>query len=779
FARRHRDELFPGVPVVFCGLNGFAPALLEGFPQVTGVAEVFSARETVELARRLFPGTNRVYLLNDHLVTGQAVGRDIAAQLAPLAPAVVVEHAPALSLDEHRERLAALAPGTIVLLGVFYADRDGHHTTFEETGRLLGEASAVPVFCVLEFNLAGGVLGGKVVSGYWQGVAMARLAHRVLHGADPAHLPVVAERANRVILDHAELRRWNAAMDAVPEGTIVVNRPFSVWSAYRGRIIAVAVFVVLLVACIAVLTENIRRRHETEQSLRRSEESLAITLRSIGDAVVTTDPHGRVAGMNAQAERITAWAEAAARGRPLAEVLPVVDLDSGEPLPDPADAVLAAGRPLAAVRRGVLVTRDGREVLIEDSGAPITRADGTVLGVVLVFRDVTAKTELEERLRHSQKMEAVGQLAGGVAHDFNNMLAGIMGYAEMAREADTTPAELEEYTGHILSAATRAADLTRKLLAFSRKGKVLSTPVDAHELIREAMALLERSVDRRVELRTELAAANASVIGDPTQIQQAILNLGLNARDAMPDGGVLSVTTDVRWLDQAACDCSPFPLVPGDYLEITVRDTGTGIGAEVLPRIFEPFFTTKPLGEGTGLGLAAVRGTVEEHQGAIEVESVVGAGTVVRVLLPLSGLPAEAVLVQDEPPAPGGGTVLVIDDESVIRGVVRRMLEGLGWTVLLAEDGVQGLEIFRREREGIDVVLLDMVMPRMNGADCFRAIRALDPAARVVLASGFTADHAVSDLMGEGLAAFLKKPYRQAELLRVLARLVPASDSAG
>ncbi len=771
FMRRHRDELFPGTPVVFGGLNGYDPGLLAGFPGVTGVAEVYSARETIELALRQFPQTRRIYLLNDDLVTGRAVAGDIARQLADLAPAVTVEHAPALSLAEHQARLGALPSDTIVLLGVFYADRDDHHTTFEVIGRELAEASSVPVYCVLGFNVSGGVVGGKLVSGYWQGVAMARLARQVLQGADPAALPVVSERANRFIFDHAQLVRWRLDERDLPAGSIVVGRPFSVWRAYRRQIIGLAVLMSLLLLCIAGLVLNIRRRRETEVRLRRSEERLAITLRSIGDAVVATDGEGRVARMNAEAVRLTGWSEESARGRPLIEVLPVVDLHSGEPLPDPARRILADRRSEEILPRSLLIAADGRERVIEESGAPITAADGTVAGAVLVFRDVTNKNELEERLRHSQKMEAVGQLAGGVAHDFNNMLAGIMGYAEMAREQETSREEVVEFTGHILDAAGRASDLTRKLLAFSRKGKVLSTPVDGHALIREAAALLERSVDRRIELRIRLEAENASVIGDPTQIQQAILNLGLNARDAMPQGGVLTIATAGRWLDEAACARAAFPLVPGDYLEITVADTGGGIAPEVLPRIFEPFFTTKPVGEGTGLGLAAVRGSVEEHLGAIEVTSTVGAGTTFTLLLPLSGLPAVAALIDDGPPLTGSGTVLVIDDEAVIRGMVRRMLEGLGWTVLLAEDGQQGLEIFRREQQRIDVVLLDMIMPRMSGRECFRAIREAAPQAQVILASGFTADHAVSDLLGEGLAAFLKKPYRQGELLRALARI--------
>jgi two-component system cell cycle sensor histidine kinase/response regulator CckA len=772
FVREHRDELFPGAPVVFGGLNGYGEDMLAGFPGVTGVAEVYSARETIELALTLLPQTRHVYVINDHLVTGRAAAREIDLQLLSLEPRITVEHAPALSLDEHRRRLAALPDGTVVLLGVFYADRDGRHSTFEEIGAQLAQASRVPVFCVLEFNVGGGSVGGRVVSGYGQGAAMARLAGQVLHGRPPADLPVVAERANRFVFDHRQLTRWGIAEDRLPPGSLVIERPFSAWRAYRGQLIGVAVFVVLLLAAVLGLAENIRRRRESESRLRRSEENLAVTLRSIGDAVVATDREGRVVRMNRQAERITGWMEAEALGRPVGEVVPVVDLETGEPLRDPARRVLEAGAGGEGGHRGLLVARDGREVIIEDSGAPILRRDGMVAGVVMVFRDVTARTDLEDRLRHSQKMEAVGQLAGGVAHDFNNMLAGIMGYAEMVAEDDLPEVERKEFAGHILAAAGRASDLTRKLLAFSRKGKVLSTPLDVHAAIREAAALLARSVDRRIELRLDLQAENASVIGDPTQIQQAILNLGLNARDAMPDGGVLTIATANRWLEDEVCRSRGDHLVPGDYVAVTVRDTGCGMAPDVQARIFEPFFTTKPVGEGTGLGLAAVRGTVEEHQGCIEVQSAPGAGTSFEILLPLSGLPAPMLVADTVTPDLPAGTLLIIDDEPVIRGMVQRMLTALGWRVLAAADGVAGLEIYGREGRTIDVVLLDMVMPRMTGRECFAAIRALDPGARVIVASGFAAEHAVADMMAEGLDAFLKKPYRQADLLRTLARVM-------
>ncbi|HPF70985.1 MAG TPA: PAS domain S-box protein, partial [Candidatus Krumholzibacteria bacterium] len=460
FVLDRRDTLFPGAPVVFCGLNGYTPEQLADEPDVTGVAEVYSARQTIDLALRLFPGTRTIYVLNDNLITGRAAAADIDAQLADLRPGVAIEHSPPMTLAEHKAALAALPRDTIVLLGVFYADRDGVHTTFEQIGSELVAASARPVFCVLDLNLASGVVGGRLVSGYGQGAAMAGMARQVLAGTPPAALPVIARRANRWEFNGPALERWGIAVDALPDGSIVRDLRFSPWRAYRREIVGAGVVILVLLVSAGGMAFNIRRRRESERRLRRSEESLAVTLASIGDGVVATDDQGRIVRMNPQAVCISGWEESEARGRRLAEVLPVVDLETGEPLPDPVAAVIGAANGSNGSGRGLLVTRDGTERVIEDSGAVIRGRDGEATGVVMVFRDVTARNELEDRLRHSQKLEAVGQLAGGVAHDFNNMLAGIMGYAEMAREDDIGRGELKEFMGHILAAAVRASDLT-------------------------------------------------------------------------------------------------------------------------------------------------------------------------------------------------------------------------------------------------------------------------------------------------------------------------------
>ena len=276
------------------------------------------------------------------------------------------------------------------------------------------------------------------------------------------------------------------------------------------------------------------------------------------------------------------------------------------------------------------VIGEERTIWVEERTFPVEGSDGQPWRIAGLGHDVTQRHELEAALRQSHKMQAVGQLAGGVAHDFNNMLTAILGSGDQLRSLTATD-EQRELCDLIVFAAERAAELTHKLLAFSRKGKVLSTPVDIASVIRETAALLERSIDRRVTVITQLSTQSMTVVGDAGQLQSAVLNLGINARDAMPRGGELSITADVKELDETACATIPFDISPGRFAHIAVRDSGMGIAPENLARVFEPFFTTKPVGQGTGLGLAAVYGTVVEHGGAVTVYSEIGRGTVVHL----------------------------------------------------------------------------------------------------------------------------------------------------
>jgi two-component system cell cycle sensor histidine kinase/response regulator CckA len=361
----------------------------------------------------------------------------------------------------------------------------------------------------------------------------------------------------------------------------------------------------------------------------------------------------------------------------------------------------------------------------------------------------------EEAQRQSQKLEAIGLLAGGVAHDFNNLLVGILGYADVLAEEAAPGSVQAEAARTISQAAQRAAALTRQLLAVARLGRHPQQPVDLHEVVREVAALLERTLDKSIRLGVRLDAAGHSVRGDASQLQQVILNLAVNARDAMPEGGTLEIAT--------AEDAGG-----GRRVLLVVSDTGVGIPKEHLERIFEPFFTTKDEGHGTGLGLATAYGIVKAHGGTLRVASDVGVGSRFTVSLPTCegacGEPAET----PQPSVRGRGVVLVVDDEEVVRTTAGQMLASLGFEPALVAGGREALEWLDRSPPPT-AILLDMAMPGMDGRACFREMRARHPTLRVVLSSGFTRSVRVEELLAEGAVAFVEKPYRTADLARALA----------
>lgn len=520
-------------------------------------------------------------------------------------------------------------------------------------------------------------------------------------------------------------------------------------------------------------TIDITARKKAEEEVRNSEKNLRITLNSIGDAVIATDTHGQITRMNPVAEKLTGWCFLEAEGRKLHEVFNIISSDTRKPVPSPVDQVLATGRIVGLGNHTVLISRDNREYQIADSGAPILADSGEVVGVILVFRDVTEEYALQAQLTQSQKMDAIGQLAGGVAHDFNNMLSGIMVATELMQqhisEADKNS---HHYLQLILSSAQRAADLTRQLLTFSRKKQNVSTFIDVHEAVKDTIALLEKTIDKRINIRCSLEADHAFIVGDGSLIRNMLLNLGINAAQAMTNGGNLTFTTREINLPDVHAPGPAKVSAPGCYISLTVADTGCGIAPENLNRIFEPFFTTKPEGQGTGLGLSVVYGTIQQHKGTINVSSKTGEGTTFDILLPLADEKHVPRIENNSAPVHGSGKILLVDDESIIRATGKAILENLGYSVALAANGFDAVAAFTERCNEIDLVILDMVMPGMNGRDCFFEIQKIRPGARVLLASGFSREDDLSEMRAAGLGGFIAKPFLAAELSKMVAELI-------
>lgn len=400
--------------------------------------------------------------------------------------------------------------------------------------------------------------------------------------------------------------------------------------------------------------------------------------------------------------------------------------------------------------------------------------DPHVLGVAI---DITDRKRLENQLRQSQKIEAIGQLAGGIAHDFNNLLNGVLGYSGLLKHRYGGDPEISKIADRIEQAGQRAQQLTEKLIGFARQGKHQNVPVDVHAAVDETLALLQRTIETNVAIIPEFHAEQTHALGDPVQVQQIILNLAINARDAMSpdtggtDGGTLRIGTNVVSVDTTTPDIG-LELAAGEYLELTVSDTGCGISQEVRAKIFDPFFTTKRKGKGTGMGLSMVFGIVKNHGGTIRVRSEVGVGTTFLVYLPAVQVTDDGMIDQksNSTSISGKGSILLVDDDEVTREVSTDMLETLGYQVVTANDGSEAVEYYRQHYTSVDAVILDMVMPKMGGRECFRACKQINPQVKAILTTGYDNNHSVQSVLNEGMIGFVQKPYSLERLSEEVAR---------
>jgi PAS domain S-box-containing protein len=500
--------------------------------------------------------------------------------------------------------------------------------------------------------------------------------------------------------------------------------------------------------------------------LRESEDTLRAVTDAATDGIVFLDSEGRIAYGNPAAAGMLGYERDEIVGRQASALIP--PRNRGEYERRFREFVETGQGAVAGETCEVMALRkDGTEVLVELSLTRISlegkwHAVGTA-------HDLTERKRLEEQLRHSQKMEAVGLLAGGIAHDFNNILMAIIGYGEIVHrkmdERDPLRADVEQ----ILESADRAADLTRSLLAFSRRQVINLQPVDMNEVVQRMERLLMRIIGEDIDLRTSYAKDAVFVLADAGQMEQVLMNLATNARDAMPGGGCLTIETDAVILDESFRHAYGYG-EPGPYAVVTVTDKGTGMDETTRMNIFKPYFTTKTAGRGTGLGLSMVYGITKQHNGYINVYSELGRGSTFRVYLPLidplsdRAAPTAAEAVMELPR--GTETILVAEDNEALRNLFQAILEDFGYSVLLAHDGEEAVRLFVNHQDSIRLAILDMIMPRKNGKEAYEEIRKVRPGVKVIFASGYTADKVYSEGMLEEGLELIQKPVTPSDLLK-------------
>ncbi|WP_239692684.1 hybrid sensor histidine kinase/response regulator [Microbulbifer mangrovi] len=510
--------------------------------------------------------------------------------------------------------------------------------------------------------------------------------------------------------------------------------------------------------------DSSRDSREVYEALRKSEERYRELVEHANSIILRWDKSGVITFFNEYAQNFFGFSEAEIIGRHVVGTIVPENESTGRDLRPLMDHICNYPEE-HRYNVNENITKNGSSVWVAWTNKILTDDNGETIGVLSIGTDITKQRQLEEELRQAQKMQAIGELAGGIAHDFNNMVHGIAGFAEVIHQM-TVDKKIAQYAGQILTTAHHAAELTKQLLTFARKGSYRLNDCNTHDIVRDVCTMLKRTIDRRIVIRQQLSAGRPHVKGDSAQLKSALLNLGINAKDAMPSGGVLEFSTRNITVDEPLA-ISDFQLEPGQYLQIHVSDNGMGMPEEIRQRIFEPFFTTKSSGRGAGLGLAAVYGTTHMHQGAIQCRSEIGKGSSFDLYLPIIKDCNKLLKNKNEREIPERPIrMMVVDDEAIVRSYSKTLFEMHGHHVDTFATASEAIAFYRHNFADIDLVLLDMIMPHMDGQQLFAELKQINPEIKAMLATGYSVESKVQEIVEDGILDCLKKPFTYDQLQR-------------
>ena len=767
FVLEHRDEFDPGTPIVFCGVN-----FLQANPPsgVTGVVEATNIATTLKLMSQLQPNARRWVIVNDQSETGQANHKafDQARSSDDKHDVIWIGDG---SFAETEERLSKLDPKRdSVLMLSWNIDSTGLTRSYESAIKKARAICPVPLYGVWDFYFGHGIVGGALLDGRVHGQEAGDIAKRILAGEKPDSIPVVTQCRTRLKVDYREIIRFSLAAKNLPAEAEVYNRTLSAWEQYASVIVAIVIVIILQGVSITWLIIVIQRRRQARSLLHASEANLRLTLDAIEEAVIVTDTDNQITRLNPAAERLTGYTPAQAQGQPLSLIVPLADPKTSQPLALPTIESTEPNYNPSLPARALLKNCAGVKSIVTYSVSPMLDDKGAKRGIVIVLRDITARHQLEEQLYQAQKMESVGQLAGGIAHDFNNVLAVIVGHGELLRDhLANQPAALDDLQT-MLRGAQRATDLVQQILAFSRKTKHEMTPILLQTVVREALKFLRATVPSSIEIAPRISADLPLVLADATQIHQVIMNLCTNAAFAMKDAanGRLEVRLESIHAD-AEFAIMHTGLRDGEYVRLSVSDTGHGMDEATQKHIFEPFFTTKSQSEGTGLGLSVVHGIIKAHNGGIYVYSRPGEGTIFHIYLPALSIASAPRGPDPVQVAAGKGEhILFVDDEPAIGASARRIVENLGYRITVFTSPLLALEDLRVNAAHYDLLVTDQTMPGLSGINFATAALKIRPDLRMILTTGFAADLTEASVQSQGITKLLLKPFTTTTLAHAL-----------
>lgn len=773
FVLKHRQALFPGAPVIFCGVNRFTPELIRDQPDITGVIETTDHVKTINLALSLHPRARRVYIINDRTTTGLILRQQVENDLGQLQRSGKIVFLDDLTMAELEARLRQLTRDDIVYLMTFHRDKAGQAFSSPEVMNHIHQASPAPIYATGAEYMGRGIVGGYLNWGYRQGEEAARLALRVLEGEQAGAIPVIDSSLSPAMFDGRQLSFFGLDEKDLPQNSIIRYRPVSLYHQYWPWVWGFGLFLIAETVFIAILLTNRALRRQAETALRQSEEKFSRIFRAAPMATsISTLAEGRFIDVNDSFARLLGYSSPdEIIGRTSTEINLWIEPEDRQRI----ISLARTGRKVGQHNEGRVRTRSG-EIRMVMGSAEVVEIGGRACLLIMLF-DVTERKRLEEQLRQGLKMEAVGRLAGGVAHDFNNLLTVILGNCDLMLSEMAATDQKRRDLEQIRKAGERAAGLTRQLLAFSRRQAFQPAALDLNEIVAGMEKMLQRLIGEDINLLAELQPGLRAIEAEPGQIEQVVMNLVVNARDAMPRGGTLTIRTDNIYVDEAEAG-RHVDVKPGWYVQLVIRDTGQGMDETTRTHLFEPFFTTKEQGRGTGLGLAMVHGIVKQSDGYITVESAPDQGTTFIIYLPGISIAPERDEHRLTGSYPGTETILLVEDETGVRELVRHVLQGQGYSVLEAQHGPEAIAIGQQFDGPIHLLLTDVIMPGgLSGPELSQRLSAARPEIKTLYMSGYTDNRITDHVLLNDQTMFLQKPFNAASLTSKIREMLDRDHS--
>ncbi|MGE4292417.1 MAG: ATP-binding protein [Desulfovibrio sp.] len=760
FMTRYRDELFPGVPVVFCGINYYNPQMVIDHKGFTGITENPDVVATLDLALKLRPGLKHIVVISDQSVTSQAITNQVRQQARQFAGRLKFDYWETQTLAETLSNVEKLGPESALFLTPFYKGAHGELYTVEEVLSILHAHSNVMIFSSWQFLLGYGIVGGKLLSGSEMGRAAARMTERILNGTNASDIPAQHTLEGPYAFDYNVLKRFNIPVDSLPEGSEIINEPDAFYRIEPKFFWTILGSMVVLSLILVLLAFNILRRRRVEREIKAQLSFQEILMNTLPLLICWKDKRQRYLGANKSFARFFSIASPD-------DVLGQRDEDifkGGRLIRQLASwdrQVLETGKPLLGQSLRV-ANEEGDSVWLDIHKVPLPDEKGKVMGTLSTAEDVTRKVNLERQLLQSQKMEAIGTLAGGIAHDFNNILTSIINSTELAISDVEAQSMTHKDLARVLKAADRGSRVVKQILAFSRPSQEGFLIADIAETINEAVELMKASLPRNIEVRTSIEANDTRIWADPTQIHHVVMNLCTNSFQALrTKGGVLELGLTRTYVEGEKAELLNIP--SDHYLKLWVCDNGPGIPVDIVDKIFDPFFTTKGKTEGTGLGLAVVHGIAQAHRGGVRVSSVPWQRTCFEIYLPCTGSDGQLLVSGRSGAQRGDERILFVEDDQDQLETVPRLLEQLGYRVTALRDPDEALETLRLNVGGFDLVITDYDMPGTNGLQLAEKSVAVNPGLPVILISGRKdALQQASD--SSAVRRGLLKPYNQVSL---------------